>query len=78
MGRPVYPSAGFAAFAAGEEIGVFGDISQFIIADFGGPTMIRDQYTRAKYNETSFIGCSVSDTALPVAQAVVTLLIDAS
>jgi HK97 family phage major capsid protein len=78
MGRPVYPSAGFAAFAAGEEIGVFGDISQFIIADFGAPTMIRDQYTRAKYNETSFIGCSVTDTALPVAQAVITMLVDAS
>jgi HK97 family phage major capsid protein len=78
MGRPVYPSAGFAAFAAGEEIGVFGDISQYMIVDFGAPTMIRDPYTRAKYNEVSFIGCYITDTALPVAEAVRTLLIDAS
>ena len=78
MGRPVYPSAGFAAFAAGEEIGVFGDISQYMIVDFGAPTMIRDPYTRAKFNEVSFIGCYITDTALPVAEAVRTLLIDAS
>lgn len=73
QGRPIYPSAGFAAFAAGEEIGVFGDIKQFIIADFGTPSLIRDPYTKAKYNEVSFVGCYVTDTALPVAEAVATL-----
>jgi len=78
MGRPIYASAGMPAFAAGEEIGVFGDISQYIIADFGSPMMIRDPYTRAKYGEVSFVGWSLTDTALPVAEAVVTLKIDAS
>ena len=78
MGRPIYASAGMPAFAAGEEIGVFGDISQYIIADFGAPMMIRDPYTRAKYGEVSFVGWSLTDTALPVAEAVVTLKIDAS
>jgi len=75
LGRPVYPSAGFASLAAGEEIGVFGDISQYIIADFGAPTLIRDPYTKAKYNEVSFVGCYITDTALPVAEAVRTLKI---
>jgi HK97 family phage major capsid protein len=78
MGRPIYASAGMPAFAAGEEIGVFGDISQYIIADFGAPMMIRDPFTRAKYGEVSFIGWSLTDTALPVAEAVRTLLVDAS
>lgn len=75
QGRPIYPSAGFASFAAGEEIGVFGDISQYIIADFGAPSLVRDPYTLAKYNQVSFIGCYVTDTALPVKEAIVTLKI---
>lgn len=78
MGRPVYASAGMPAFAAGEEIGVFGDISQYIVVDFGTPMMIRDPYTKAKYHQVSFIGASLTDTALPVAEAVITLKIDAS
>ena len=57
----------FAAFCW-KQIGVFGDIKQFIIADFGTPSLIRDPYTKAKYNEVSFVGCYVTDTALPAAE----------
>lgn len=70
MGRPIYASAGMADFAAGAKVGVFGDIKQYQIVEFGSPTMIRDEYTRAKYGEISFIGHRLVDAALPVAEAV--------
>jgi HK97 family phage major capsid protein len=71
MGRPIYASAGMPAFAAGASVGVFGDISQYQIVEFGSPKMIRDPYTVATYNQVRFVGARLVDAALPVAEAVI-------
>ena len=71
MGRPIYPSAGMNAFAANTEIGVFGDISQYQVVDFGSPQMIRDPYTVATYGQVRFVGWQLFDAALPLAEAVI-------
>jgi len=71
MGRPIYASAGIAAFAAGASVGVFGDISEYQIVEFGTPKMIRDPYTVATYNQVRFVGARLVDAALPVAEAVI-------
>ncbi len=71
MGQPVYASQGMAAFGAGETVGVFGDISQYIVVDFGSPQMIRDPYTVATYGQVRFVGWQLIDAALPVAEAVI-------
>ncbi len=72
LGRPIYPSSGFPTFAAGEKIGVFGDISEFMVVDFASPRMIRDPYTNAGKAQIRFVGWQLLDTALPVAEAVKT------
>lgn len=71
MGRPIYPSAGMNAFAADTEIGVFGDISQYQVVDFGAPQMIKDIYSVATYGQVRFVGWQLVDAALPVAEAIV-------
>jgi HK97 family phage major capsid protein len=71
MNRPIYPADGFAAFAANTKIGVFGDISQYQIVEWGGPQMLRDPYTDAAYAKVRFIGWRLIDTALPLAEAVI-------
>lgn len=72
MGRPIYASDGFSAFTAGSACGVFGDISEFQIAEFGSPELIRDPFTVANYGQVRFVGIRVVDCDLPVAEAVVT------
>lgn len=72
QGRPIYAADGFAAFAAGVKAGVFGDISQYQIVEWGAPQMLRDPYTDAAYGRVRFIGWQLIDTALPLAEAVVT------
>lgn len=71
-GRPIHSSAGMPAFAANTEVGVFGDIKQFTIVEFGGPSMVYDEYTYASYGQVRFVGHRLIDTALPVAEAIVT------
>jgi len=71
QGRPIYPADGFAAFAANVKAGVFGDISQYQIVEWGGPQMLRDPYTDAAYGKVRFIGWRLIDTALPLAEAVI-------
>ncbi len=74
LGRPIYPSAAFeSAMGADEKIGVFGDISQYIIVDFASPVMLRDPFSRASYGEIRFVGWQLIDTALPVREAIVRL-----
>ena len=70
MGRPIHASAGMPAFAADTSVGVFGDISQYQIVEFGSPTMIRDPYTVATYGQVRFVGHRLVDAALPVEEAV--------
>jgi HK97 family phage major capsid protein len=57
-------------FAADAKVGVFGDISEYKIVEFGSPIMIRDPYTVATYGQVRFVGHRLVDTALPVAEAV--------
>ena len=71
MGRPIYPSDGMAAFAAGGKVGVFGDISQYQIVDFGSPLLIRDPYTVAVTGRVRFVGHRLIDAALPVEEAII-------
>jgi HK97 family phage major capsid protein len=71
MGRPIYASRGMTAFAAGATVGVFGDISQYIVVDFGKPQMIRDPYTVAIAGQVRFVGWQLIDAALPVAEAII-------
>lgn len=71
MGRPIYASAGMPAFAAGATVGVFGDISEYRIVEFGNPMMIRDPYTVATYGQVRFVGHRLIDAALPVAEAII-------
>lgn len=71
MGRPIYPSDGMAAFAAGGKVGVFGDISQYQVVDFGTPLLIRDPYTVAITGRVRFVGHRLIDAALPVAEAII-------
>jgi len=72
MGRPIYASNGMPAFAADTAVGVFGDISEFQIVEFGKPSMIRDPYTVANYGQVRFVGYRLIDSDLPVAEAIVT------
>lgn len=72
MGRPIAVSDECDAFAAGADVGVFGDISQYQIVDFGTPEMIRDPYTKAGQGQVRFIGWELVDAALPIAESVVT------
>ncbi len=72
MGRPIAVSDECSAFAAGADVGVFGDISQYQVVDFGTPEMIRDPYTKAGQGQVRFIGWELVDAALPLAEAVVT------
>ena len=75
MGRPIYPSDGMAALTAGGKVGVFGDISQYQVVDFGSPLLIRDPYTVAITGRVRFVGHRLIDAALPVAEAIVSLRI---
>jgi HK97 family phage major capsid protein len=68
----MYVSDECTAFAAGAKLGVFGDISQYQVVDFGTPEMIRDPYTKAGQGQVRFIGWELMDAALPLAEAVVT------
>jgi len=72
MGRPIGVSDEMPAFAAGAKIGVFGDIKQYIIAEFGVPSMLRDPYSRAARAQVRFIGWEMVDATLPIAEAIVT------
>lgn len=72
LGRPLYTSDGMPAFAADTVVGVVGDISEFQIVEWGRPMMIRDPYTLASYAQVKFVGYRLIDSALPVAEAVVT------
>lgn len=72
MGRPIGVSDEMPAFAAGAKVGVFGDIKQYIIAEFGVPSMLRDPYSRAARAQVRFIGWEMVDATLPLAEAIVT------
>ena len=77
LGRPLHVSDEMPAFAAGAKVGVFGDISQYQVVDFGTPEMIRDPYTKAGQGQVRFIGWELVDAALPLAEAIVTCPIHA-
>jgi len=72
LGRPIYASDGCPSeFSADEKLGVFGDISQFVIVDFARPEMLRDPYSRSTFGEIRFVGWQLIDTALPVQEAII-------
>ncbi|OPL13134.1 MAG: hypothetical protein AVO39_10960 [delta proteobacterium MLS_D] len=75
MGKPIYASDGFSSLAAGSACGVFGDISEFQIVEFGKPSLIRDPYTVANYGQVRFVGYRLIDSDLPVKEAVITCAI---
>lgn len=72
MGKPIKASDGFSAFTAGAACGVFGDISEYQIVEFGKPALIQDGVSRANYAQTRMVGYRLVDADLPVAEAVVT------
>lgn len=75
MGKPIYASDGFSALTAGSVCGVFGDISEFQIVEFGKPSLIRDPYTVADYGQVRYVGYRLIDSDLPVAEAVISCMI---
>jgi HK97 family phage major capsid protein len=75
MGKPIYASDGFSSLTAGDACGVFGDISEFQIVEFGKPSLIRDPYTVANYGQVRFVGYRLIDSDLPVKEAVITCAI---
>lgn len=72
LGRPIHSSAGMPAFAANTEVGVFGDIKQYTIVEFGGPSMVYDEYTYASKGQVRYVGHRLIDAALPIAESIVT------
>lgn len=75
MGKPIYASDGFSALTADTACGVFGDISEFQIVEFGKPSLIRDPYTVANYGQVRYVGYRLIDSDLPVAEAVISCMI---
>lgn len=71
-GRPVHVSDAMPAFATKAKVGLFGDISQYQVVEFGSPEMLRDPYTNAGKGQVRFIGHELVDAVLPLKEAVVT------